>query len=175
MLNIKIKNMPNAIEAYGRVFLLNTDFRVWLTYPERLNAALDGDFGGYEGLFTDNVPTLTKETADGLNAFYRVESEIPRDKGGSNVIDYDLDADYIYSGFMQAYGIDLITADLHWHKFSALLSGLPEETTISKIISYRSYDGDDKEINKLKQSWALPLKLTSEEQEAMEEFNNLFG
>ena len=47
---------------------------------------------------------------------------------------YDIryDGDYIYASFLQAYGIDLfdVQGELHWKKFNALLSGLPEGTKL---------------------------------------------
>lgn len=61
------------------------------------------------------------------------------------LIDYNEDANYIYSAFMQVYGIDLIEQQgkLHWLKFKALLEGLPDNTTISKIMSFRAWKEED--------------------------------
>lgn len=51
---------------------------------------------------------------------------------------YEYDADYIYSAFMQAYGLDLARHPLHWWQFRALFRSLPEETQLVKIIGYRT-------------------------------------
>ncbi len=66
------------------------------------------------------------------------------------LIDLDQDAEYLYSSFIQAYGINLIQEQgkLHWFEFKALLNGLPENTIIKQIIHIRSYkpeehDSDD--------------------------------
>lgn len=75
------------------------------------------------------------------------------------------DAEYIYSSFLQAYGIDLIDAQnsLHWKKFNALLNGLPNDTKFSEVLKIRSYKpqkGDSKQykesMRKLKKEYALP-------------------
>ena len=75
------------------------------------------------------------------------------------------DAEYIYSSFLQAYGIDLIDAQhsLHWKKFNALLNGLPDDTKFSEVLKIRSYKpqkGDSKRykesMRKLKKEYALP-------------------
>nr|DAE98567.1 MAG TPA: hypothetical protein [Caudoviricetes sp.] len=75
------------------------------------------------------------------------------------------DAEYIYSSFFQAYGIDLIDAQnsLHWKKFNALLNGLPSDTKFSEVLKIRSYKpqkGDSKQykesMRKLKKEYALP-------------------
>ena len=103
-------------------------------------------------------------------------AELPRGSStGVPLVDWDLDADIIYAAFMQAYGIDLIEADMHWHKFLALFSALPEETLMVKIMSYRAYTGQDKDMLELRDKWALPERLDEEEQQAVDEFNELFG
>ena len=69
------------------------------------------------------------------------------------LIDLDQDAEYLYSSFIQAYGINLIQEQgkLHWYEFKALLNGLPENTIIKQIIHIRSYEPgehDSKEYKK---------------------------
>ena len=69
------------------------------------------------------------------------------------LIDLDQDAEYLYSSFVQAYGINLIQkqGELHWLEFKALLNGLPENTIIKQIIHIRSYEPgehDSKEYKK---------------------------
>ena len=81
------------------------------------------------------------------------------------VYDISLDGDFIYASFMQAYGIDLLEerGKLHWKKFNALLSGLPEGTKFVEVIKIRKYKprkGDSQayidEMMKLKKEYALP-------------------
>lgn len=175
MLNLKEKGLPDAIKVNGKVFFLNTDYRVWLTYPERINGMGD-DFSLYAELFKGDSPLPSREILKELDGFFYEKKEVPRGSGsGEELIDFDIDADYIYAAFMQAYGIDLIDSDLHWHKFSALLNALPSDTIMAQIMGFRGYNGKDKEMNKNKSRWALPLKISDEERAAMEEFNALFG
>ena len=114
-----------------------------------------------------------------LFAFSSPASERPRQRKNSDVIalDYEIDADYIYSAFLGQYGIDLIDIEeLHWHKFLALLKGLRESEMITKIMSYRCYEKADPNRNiyeELKYSWQIE-RMTEEEQERIEEFSNLF-
>ena len=51
---------------------------------------------------------------------------------------------------MQAYGIDLIEQQgkLHWRKFKALLSGLPENTQFKRIVSVRQWEPSDDKTRK---------------------------
>lgn len=93
---------------------------------------------------------------------------------------YDIrfDGDYIYASFLQAYGIDLfdVQGDLHWKKFNALLSGLPEGTKFMEVIKIRKWKpqkGDSaeykEEMRRLQKDYALPYEVI-EEEEYEEEF-----
>lgn len=179
MMDLKVKNgVPEAIEVFGHAFFLNTDFRIWLDFPQRVKDAIKGHTHRYIELFADesDIPVLCDETMEMLNMFFAPEKEIPKSEpSGERTLDYDIDAEYIYGAFMQAYGIDLTECDMHWHKFIALLMCLPEDTLLSKIMSYRGYTGNDKEYSELKYKWALPTIYTEEEQEQIDNFNKFFG
>ena len=93
---------------------------------------------------------------------------------------YDIryDGDYIYASFLQAYGIDLfdVQGELHWRKFNALLSGLPEGTKLMEVIKIRKWKpqkGDSseykEEMRRLQKDYALPNEII-EEEEYEEEF-----
>ena len=80
---------------------------------------------------------------------------------------YDIryDGDYIYASFLQAYGIDLfdVQGKLHWKKFNALLSGLPEGTKFMEVVKIRKWkpqNGDSaeykEEMRRLQKDYALP-------------------
>lgn len=94
---------------------------------------------------------------------------------------YDIryDGDYIYSSFLQAYGIDLfdVQGELHWRKFNALLSGLPEGTKLMEVIKIRKWKaqkGDSseykEEMRRLQKDYALPNEVIEEDEEYEEEF-----
>lgn len=94
---------------------------------------------------------------------------------------YDIryDGDYIYASFLQAYGIDLfdVQGKLHWKKFNALLSGLPEGTKFMEVIKIRKWKpqkGDSaeykEEMRRLQKDYALPYEIVEEEEEYEEEF-----
>lgn len=94
---------------------------------------------------------------------------------------YDIryDGDYIYASFLQAYGIDLfdVQGKLHWKKFNALLSGLPEGTKFMEVIKIRKWKpqkGDSaeykEEMRRLQKDYALPYEIIEEEEGYEEEF-----
>lgn len=79
---------------------------------------------------------------------------------------YTHDADYIYSSFLQAYGIRLYEEvdKMSWHEFQVLFEGLPDNTKIMEVIKIRTMDipkgkGTEEQaqaIRKAKKQYALP-------------------
>ena len=61
------------------------------------------------------------------------------------LMDFEYDAEEIYASFMQAYQMDLVEQQgkLHWFKFKALLSGLPDETPIKRLMHIRGWEPDN--------------------------------
>ena len=84
---------------------------------------------------------------------------------GEIAMDFACDADYLTAAFQQAYHIDLTAEHIHWWRFLALLRGLPEETTMAKIMSWRTMDTSGMEgrqrqqYEDLKETFALPKEL----------------
>lgn len=110
------------------------------------------------------------------NPMKTTSSDEPKEKAP-----YDIryDGDYIYASFLQAYGIDLfdVQGKLHWKKFNALLSGLPEGTKFMEVIKIRKWKpqkGDSaeykEEMRRLQKDYALPYEIVEEEEEYEEEF-----
>ena len=100
---------------------------------------------------------------------------------GQEKAPYDIrfDGDYIYASFLQAYNIDLfdVQGKLHWKKFNALLSGLPEGTKFMEVIKIRKWKpqkGDSaeykEEMRRLQKDYALPNEVIEEDGEYEEEF-----
>ena len=105
-----------------------------------------------------------------LVEFYTAGPQEVADRPGSSrteelALDYVTDGPAIVAAFQQAYGIDLTRARLHWWRFKALMSNLPEETQLVKIIGFRTADltqfqGEERERRaELKERFALPAAL----------------
>lgn len=90
------------------------------------------------------------------------------------IYSYEFDDEYIYSAFMEQYGIDLNSIKyLHWWKFKALINSLNENVMFSKIMGYRAMDLSkikDKDMKnnykKLKKQYSLPDMRTTEQKES---------
>ena len=72
----------------------------------------------------------------------------PRKIAGVNdkqPFDFEKDAELIYAGFVQQYGIDLQTENMHWWKFMILLENLGSDTRLNRVIEYRTIDTSEPE------------------------------
>ena len=124
----------------------------------------------FKMIFEEHIRIIpAKDTAPVLDlAGNPIKSKIrsrSQSEGGDRLFSLKYDAEYIYSSFLQAYGIDLIDAQnsLHWKKFNALLNDLPSDTKFAEVLKIRSYKpqkGDSKQYKKnmreLKKEYALP-------------------
>lgn len=117
-------------------------------------------------LVYENIPQDINEAVNALIWFYRGGNpedkrltKMAEHKAPKRVYDIDQDAEYIYSAFMQVYGIDLTTSQMHWWQFRAMLHALPESCLFCKIMSYRAVSlsdiKDSKERNRIGQKQAL--------------------
>lgn len=112
------------------------------------------------------------------------EDEKKSNTSASNKKTYDLvqDAPYIFSSFLQEYGIDLIEQQgkLRWEKFTALISGMRDDTKFKEIIGIRMADiptgkgseDEAKRLRELKRAYALDVDQNTKEEEMNAMFNN---
>lgn len=90
------------------------------------------------------------------------------------IYDYEYDDGYIYSAFLQQYGIDLQEIKyLHWWKFKSLFDALNKDTKIVEIMEYRAIDlgkikdkDEKKRYKKLKKIYQLPDMRTETQKES---------
>lgn len=95
------------------------------------------------------------------------------------VMDFEQDADAIYTSFLSQYGIDLTEVQgLHWRKFQVLLSGLGQHTELCERIALRELDtskmkGEEKiKADKAKRRVALKVRLSTEEKRLQQMLND---
>lgn len=126
-----------------------------------------------------------KQAINDILWFYRCGKEIDKteetdnseeiEKKQKQIYSYEFDDEYIYSSFLEYYGIDLNSIRyMHWWKFKALFNGLGEKTKIVEIMGYRSINIGkikDKEMKKnyrkMQNIYALP-DMRSEKQKEID-------
>lgn len=168
--------LPNVLEINGREYSIETDFKKWMKFEiavSKRQKQIDIRF-----LFANEYPAYCK--VDDLLKFSRPQKELPRPMHGSSdveVIDFEIDANLIYAAFLQQYGIDLLTAEMHWHVFLALIDGLTG-TRLDEVMAYRCYQKDTRKgvdrYEELRRAWEIEPTMTEEEKEELEEFSNQF-
>lgn len=169
MIDLRFKEMPSAVEVGGITYALKTNFREWLQF----GYVLEHDRQLWAGVFSEEIPN--KDWSGAVIEFYLSENVTPQKTESSDrkLLDYILDGDYIVASFQAVYGIDLTTIEyMHWHRFKALIAGLPENSKLAKIMSYRAWKKQgkydhDREMAKLEQSWRLPDIHEDEKREAV--------
>ena len=137
---------------------IKTDFRTWLQFQRDLKEGR-ASFCIFDG----DVPA-SSDWVESAQEFLECKEATPHGDNGGGVrcFDFDLDGSYLIASFMAAYGIDLTTAEMHWHMFLALFRGLPDDACIRKIMGYRSWRNDkssyEQQMRSLAKSWSLPVK-----------------
>ena len=138
------KSPPESIMISGNEYPIDTDFRAWVQFQGIL---LSGETNDAKALKicdlmqTMNIPQ-TKDALDAMLQFYAGASTENKTESGGNVQAYDLekDSEYIFSAFLDSYGIDLTSEKVHWWRFKALFKSLPEDCQMCKIMMYRTID-----------------------------------
>lgn len=183
--NILIDVLPHHIKIDGKVYKINSDFRTSMIFEmminddvlsneEKTNVALN--------LYYPKIPHERDLAVEAIIWFYscgkreqKVNSENSRvrnsSKKNNRIYDYELDSEYIYSAFLDQYGIDLQDIEcLHWWKFRALFKSLKEDNQIVKIMGYRSIDvtkdmpKEQKDFyKKMKRLYEIPKSQTEKE------------
>lgn len=155
MIDLEFAHLPDTLIVEGREVPIHTSFRVWLRF---------GRLAEERGIASAAV---LKEPCEGdwvtpALEFYRSENATPRSQSNARVLDLTLDGDYIAGSFQAAYGIDLTSEDMHWHRFLALLRSLPDDSKLMTIVGYRGWRkssaSHDSIMRKMRDDWALPPK-----------------
>lgn len=180
MIDLTKPYMPSQIECDGIFYEVDTSFRTWIEFDYQLRE----ERRYYYGIFKEDIP-LSMDWVDAAIEFLESKNVTPKIKNpiAEKTVDLILDGDYIVAAFQQAYGIDLTDpdCDIHWHRFKALLIGLPEDTLMAKIMSYRGWrkkpetKDKDKDHRELKEMWTFPEPdLEERKRRALEIVNSWF-
>lgn len=178
-MNLFYEDYPTSVCVEGREIPIITDFREIVKLIDMLKAEdLDPREKMYFLLqYFKEQPDDFEKAADALSDFvtmkdfYSSGTEAPEsredtgdEKQQKDVYSFAIDYPFIFSAFLQDYGINIRTIQyMHWWEFRMLFSGLSESTEIKQRIMYRSTDlskikdkEERKRIAKIQQSIRLP-------------------
>lgn len=142
-------NLQTVICVDGVEYPIDTDFKKWISFQEifKVKDTEDKIKKIVSFMAALGVPICESALNEVLNFFAgnRGGSDSPSNTNKNLYYDFEQDYKYIYSAFLEQYGIDLLddNVKLHWHKFKALFVSLSSECMFSKIIHYRSVNLND--------------------------------
>lgn len=161
-------NLPHYVYLKNERFIINTDFRIFITFEEEMTQGIDKKkacttalrnfYGSAFSLIIQK--NLLKEATDKFIWFYHCgKKDNPNKKGkkgkSKEAFRYSYDDLYIWGTYKQL-GYNLSKDYIHWWEFRAIWLTIPSEFEFSKIKGYRVYNGKDKDILELQEYYQLP-------------------
>lgn len=144
---------PDYVTVKGKKVRIVTDFREYIKLIDLLKDDEVDETEKKELIacwFLDDPGSDFEECLQALTDFvvnYRETKASEGEEGNEDntkhdpVIEYNQDAPYIISGFLECYGIDLTEIQyMHWWKFQMLIDGMNEDCELKKRMGYRSID-----------------------------------
>lgn len=168
-------DLPDVIKTGTNSYRIKTDFRSWIMFENiMIDAGIKDRFKPY--FMLDKIMTEQYDNNDiehilnALFLFYRMEKPVKQTRQKSSILGYryDYDMDLILAAFMQQYGVNLLTTNMHWWEYKSLFDGLTDKTKFIQVVGYRTADTSkmDKEqkmkYEELKAFYALPLENAQE-------------
>lgn len=159
-MNILMEQFPTELEVRGRNYPIRWGFCTALACNEIIENSRQeltkGELLEMLEKFYKSCRYYTEEHIEKMFWFLSCGREkekkiFPRKIAGINdkqPFDFERDAELIYAGFQQQYGIDLQETEMHWWRFMILLENLGDRTRLSKIIEYRTRDTSSKHLSK---------------------------
>ena len=191
MINLVNSPPPESVLINGTEYLINTDYKVWIKVSALLeDLDLTDESENIANIFEHinelvfNVPSIPEDIEDVLNGIVNFQGGYPEEQsetestsenqaGNEKFVSFKHDINYIIVAIRNQSGIDLSyrrTEPFHWWEFLLEFNSLEDRHFISKVISIRSYKGENKERLKLKEQFKLPSKLTAAERKVNDIF-----
>jgi len=152
------RRRQDSVCVNGTEYKIHTKFFWWVLFGRMI--IKKHPLADYDQFYKFPDENLDRQAGfEQLMKFYINEQPLPhpsKEKADAIAVEWKIDSEYIRAAFLQQYGIDLLTADIHWHCFHALFNAL-KDTVINDIMSARLYKGKGKEMNKLRERWEIPL------------------
>lgn len=177
---------PLKAKINGKLYPINTDYKTALKCLEIMEdeeiSDLERTYAVIYKLFSiipedEDMKAFVDKTVLYLGCGETQQEQRAKERD----IDIIHDMKYIIPSFRSTYGIDIMSEDMHWYEFINLISGFTDDSVMSRVREIRNYDlsevKDAKQRRKIieaKKNVELPIKLTQEQREALDEFESLF-
>lgn len=176
-MNLFYEDYPTSIMVDDEEIPIVTDFR---SYVQLFDMLKDSEMNSNEKFmalrqYFKTSPPNFSHAIDALLDFVTME-ELPKcgvhgneetenyDSKKKELYSFSIDYPFIFSAFLQEYGINIRTIPyMHWWEFRMLFDGLSDDTEIKKRIMYRNTDLNEikdkeerKRIEKIHRQIRLP-------------------
>lgn len=139
-------NNPEYVRANGKLYKINTDFKVALRCNEVYNSNVSEKekvlaiiylLYGDEGL--NNDKDWQELLEKGVK--FLLCGKDKADNSSDSSMDFEQDKAYIKASFFSDYGIaNIYNTDMHWWDFCDYLNGLTENCVLNRVRYVREYD-----------------------------------
>lgn len=179
---------PTMIKIKDKYYTINTDFRIALECDE---VARDNSICDYEKILTIIYLLLGENALNDYENHEEIfnlcqkflqrnknEEDLDNDEEDELTLDFKQDESYIKASFMSDYKIELDSINMHWWAFLDLLSGLTEDSVLSRVRYIRQEPLEDKK-GKEREQWikmkkSVALKKNNHKTDEEIEMDNLF-
>lgn len=172
--------LPTELVVGGVAVPVHVGWRRWLVFGRALAK------GVYDWRVLAEPEAAPQGWGEAAREFWASPTACPHAerRGGARTLDLDVDGELVVAAFQQAYGIDLTSSDadgMHWHRFLALLRGIPQETKLAQVESWRGWSKAEARrrpeaaYEELRAAWSLPEPGAVSREEALAEQEALVG
>lgn len=180
---------PTKIEANGRIYNINTDYRYALESFKVINNPDISDLERFYAVLAIMIKENVIKADEGLimeklGIFLRCGEDTNPSEDEIDM-DYEQDQDIIKTSIRQCYHTNINKEDMHWWEYNELISGLTEETLLARTRELRTFDVNEIEdvkkreaVIKAKEKVALKKrtpKYNDKEEENINNFYKLIG
>lgn len=145
-MNILTDTLPKTVNICGKMYPIETDFRVWVSFEMLLQKSKENIREALAPCFPDSM--IPSENAEDVAAavidFYccgkTAEKKKEKPTRAKQGYSFEVDNNIIFADFWNFYNIDLSQEGLHWWVFRSLMDGLPEKSEFKQRVYYRTCD-----------------------------------
>ena len=124
----------DCVMSDGEWYRVDADFRTVLRILHYIEDGMELEKAAR--IFFMDRPPEGGNGAELMKSF--IGEEYFPEEGKKRAYSFYHDAGLIAGAFMQCYGIDLFSEDMHWHRFCALFSSLSADCAFSRLIVCRT-------------------------------------
>lgn len=192
MLNFAENEPPRKLKINGSTYKIATDFKVWIRVSRLLEEMDKDDLSScvrsaakiskivFGKLINEPAGDMLKAVVWFLKGYPKRRSAPEFGDAGheERIFSFETDLNALIIAIRNQSGIDLSyrrTEPFHWWEFLLEIETLEDRHAICKIMGYRAYSGENKDLLMLKQKYALSENsFHSHAENELEKFSGLF-